>query len=166
MVRGRDVVLRTFRASDYAPVLRLWKRTGLLVGPSDEEEELARSLRRDPELFVVAESAGRIVGAVLGRFDGRRGWVNHLAVDPRLQRHGLGRNLLEELERRLVRKGCLKVNLHIERPNRAVAGFYLRVGYARRPLLFLEKWLERAPPPARRTRGRPSRRARRPSVRA
>ena len=83
------------------------------------------------------------MGAVLGRFDGRRGWVNHLAVDARCRHRGVGTEIMRELERRLVSKGCRKVNLHVLRGNAGVCEFYESLGYARAELVFMEKYLPR-----------------------
>lgn len=134
--------IRRYRPADLVAVRRLWRASGLVISPSDSRAELTRSLRRDPDLFLVAEDDnGRIVGVVLGRFDGRRGWVNHLAVDVRARSAGIGTSLMEALEQRLLRKGCRKVNLHIESSNRGVRSFYQKLGYEARPLLFMQKWL-------------------------
>jgi ribosomal protein S18 acetylase RimI-like enzyme len=133
--------IRAYRPADYRRVVGLWQRAGLISSPSDRREELERSRRRDPDLFLVAESRKGIVGVVLGRFDGRRGWINHLAVDSDYRRRGLGRELMERVERRLLRKGCAKVNLHIEPGNRGVVEFYVRLGYRERELLFMDKWI-------------------------
>ena len=135
------VRLRRYRASDYAPVLALWKRAGLGIGPSDERPQVENSRRRDPDLFLVAECGGAIVGVVLGRWDGRRGWVNHLAVDEAHRGRGVGRQLMAALEGRLRARGCEKVNLHVEPANAGVCEFYSRVGYERRDLIFMQKWL-------------------------
>ena len=145
-------------------MVRIWRASGIGTGPSDKFAELERQRRTDPDLFLVAERKGRPVGVVLGRFDGRRGWVNHLAVDPTGRRLGTGSALMAELEQRLARKGCPKVNLHVLPENVEVCGFYERLGYGRRALLFMDKWLT-APSgavgassvPARRGRGRSAR---------
>lgn len=143
VARGGRPVVREYRASDYAAVRRLWRAAGLHLGPSDSARELERSLGRDPDLFLVTEERGRIVGAVLGRFDGRRGWMNHLAVAPAARHRRIGSTLVRELERRLRQKGCRKVNLHVVRENAGVVAFYRTLGYARADLYFLEKWLRR-----------------------
>lgn len=96
-----------------------------------------------------------MVGVVLGRFDGRRGWVNHLAVDPAFRHRRLGSLLMAELERRLARKGCPKVNLHVTRDNRGVVAFYESLGYATRDMVFMEKWLPRRLRTGRRKSGHP-----------
>lgn len=143
-----EIRIRPFVPSDYSAIVELWRISGIHLSPSDTPRELERSRRRDPDLFLVAERDGRIVGAVLGRFDGRRGWINHLAVDAAMRHLGLGARLMTEVERRLARKGCAKVNLHVTRENEAVCAFYERVGYARRDMVFMEKWL-RVPAPGR-----------------
>ena len=140
-VAARPVRIRPYVPADYAKVRRLWKEAGLHESPSDRREELERERRRDPDLFLVAERAGRLVGAVLGRFDGRRGWVNHLAVTESSRRLGIGRKLMADLEQRLRAKGCPKVNLQVEPTNEAACGFYERLGYRRRELIFMERWL-------------------------
>ena len=135
------VRIRPYAPADFASVHRLWKRSGLLLNPSDRRSELERSRRRDPDLFLVAERGGRLVGVVLGRFDGRRGWVNHLAVADTSRGHGLGRRLMAELERRFRAKGCPKINLQVEPTNERACSFYEHLGYRRRGLLFMERWL-------------------------
>ena len=78
--------LRDFRfPADYPEVRSLWHAAGpgIQTGRSDELEEIRKKVERDPDLFIIAENQGKVIGAVLGGFDGRRGIVYHLAVDPR-----------------------------------------------------------------------------------
>lgn len=156
--------IRQYLPKDHRRVVRLWRDSGLGISHSDTVREIERTRRRDPDLFLVAEEEGVLVGVVLGRFDGRRGWVNHLAIDRRARGLGLGVALMAELERRLVRKGCPKINLQVEPANEAVTGFYERLGYRRRPMIFMERWMRGAPrrPPTPRPRARPSAGKRRP----
>jgi ribosomal protein S18 acetylase RimI-like enzyme len=133
--------IREFRWADYEEVIALWKRAGLLPGRSDERGEIEKKLSRDPDLFLVGIEAGAIVAAVIGGYDGRRAWIYHLAVEPGLHARGFGTLLLDELESRLRKKGCLKVNLHIEPENSSVMHFYQQCGYAHNELIFMGKWL-------------------------
>jgi len=133
--------VREFHLDDYEAVIGLWRRTGLLPSRSDERAEIAKKLERDPELFLVGIKSGVIVGTALGGYDGRRGWVYRLAVAPELQANGFGAALLQELESRFRKKGCLKVNLLIETDNADVQGFYQRHDYESDDLIFMEKWL-------------------------
>jgi len=137
------VQVREFAWDDYEAVVALWDSAGLTVGPSESVEGLQLKLERDRDLFLVAELDGRVGGAVLGAFDGRRGWIYHLAVDERHRYQGTGRVLLNELERRLRARGCVKVNLLVAADNAGVVPFYERLGYRSDELVFMEKWLER-----------------------
>ncbi|MEW6231160.1 MAG: GNAT family acetyltransferase [Chloroflexota bacterium] len=125
------LVIREFEADrDYQVVFELWKTAGLLIRPSDTLDEVRKKLERDRDLFLVAEEDGAVVGAVMGGWDGRRGWVYHLAVDRARQRNGIGRQLMAELERRLRAKGALKINLQVYRDNVAAQEFYQKLGYS------------------------------------
>jgi ribosomal protein S18 acetylase RimI-like enzyme len=135
-------VLREFRESDYEAVLATWRECGLTIKPSDSLPELRRVMERNPGLFLVAEAEGVVVGAVIGAWDGRRGWIYHLAVRPPARRRGIARMLMDEVERRLRAAGATKVNLLVERSNVAVADFYRTLGYAPDDLLFMGKRLE------------------------
>lgn len=75
--------------------------------------------------------AGRIVGTVMAGYDGHRGWVNYLAVDPGMRGRGLGRALMDRVERMLVERGCPKLNLQIREDNEVVQDFYRTLGYTR-----------------------------------
>jgi ribosomal protein S18 acetylase RimI-like enzyme len=133
--------IREFRIEDSHEVMVLWQQAGLIISRSDTPEGLRRKLERDAELFLVAQENDRIIGVVMGCFDGRRGWINHLAVAPDKQRTGLGSLLVKQVEERLKAKSCEKVNLLIEPANGVVQGFYERLGYVRDDLIFMEKWL-------------------------
>ncbi|MED1725594.1 GNAT family acetyltransferase [Brevibacillus parabrevis] len=135
--------LQSFSLEQYEEVVELWQRAGLALSRSDSLEGLRYKLERDPELFLVAISeAGQLAGAVMGSYDGRRGWVNHLAVDPAYQGQALGSRLMQELERRLANVGCEKINLLIEPENSGVQAFYRQLGFAADELIFMEKWID------------------------
>src|SRR3569623_408794 len=101
--------IREFRLADYEAVKMLWREAGLTLKPSDELPEIKKKLERDPELFLVAEDQGQLVGAVIGAWDGRRGFIYHLAIEPARQRQGLGLQLMQEVEKRLAQRGATKV---------------------------------------------------------
>jgi ribosomal protein S18 acetylase RimI-like enzyme len=96
--------------SDYEQVIELWQsiERGVHLGRSDTLTEIEKKISRDPDLFLVAEFDGRIIGAVIGGFDGRRGLIYHLAVASAFRGRGIGSKLMQEVESRLRAKGCLK----------------------------------------------------------
>ena len=114
---------------------------GVHLGRSDTREEIARKLQRDPDLFLVAENDGRMVGTVIGGYDGRRGLVYHLAVSPEFQNLGIGSALMEEVENRLRLLGCLKVYLLVVDENTAVIDFYTTRGWSPMDVTILAKEL-------------------------
>lgn len=117
--------------SDYEPVYRLWQsiEKGVRVGRSDTLAEIEKKVSRDPDLFLVAESDRRIVGSVVGGFDGRRGLIYHLAVDAGFRGIGIGSRLMDEVESRLRRKGCLKSYLLVTDDNPEAEEYYLNRGW-------------------------------------
>jgi ribosomal protein S18 acetylase RimI-like enzyme len=117
--------------ADYHAALELWSgmEKGVRVGRSDTPEEIQKKLNRDPDLFLVAELDGRIVGTVIGGYDGRRGLVYHLAVSWEQRAQGLGSRLMAEVERRLQAKGCLKCYLIVLDDNPEAMKFYENLGW-------------------------------------
>jgi ribosomal protein S18 acetylase RimI-like enzyme len=129
--------LREFRfPEDYAAVIELWSQAGpgVHVRRSDQPEEIAKKLQRDPDLFLVAEAEGLMVGAVMGGFDGRRGLVYHLAVAAAYRQHGLGAALMQELETRLRAKGCIRCYLLVTKDNEQAMRFYEKQAWERMDL--------------------------------
>jgi ribosomal protein S18 acetylase RimI-like enzyme len=124
---GERVHLREFQyPEDYRAARLLWENAGpgIHIRRSDEPEEIQKKLQRDPDLFMVAEIQGRLVGTVIGGFDGRRGLIYHLAVDAAFRQQGVGSLLMDEVERRLRAKGCLKCYLMVTVDNDNALRFY------------------------------------------
>lgn len=130
---------RSFTLNDFDSVVHLWRKAGLILSLSDTSEGLKKKLKRDSELFFVAEEDHHIIGVVMGSYDGRRGWINHLAVDPEYQGRKIGQAMIMELEKRFKKEGCEKVNLLIEPSNKGVQSFYEKQAYKRDELIFMEK---------------------------
>ena len=122
-----DIRVRVFRfAEDYQAARFLWENagSGIHVRRSDEPEEIQKKLQRDPDLFLVAETDGKLIGTVIGGFDGRRGLIYHLAVEAGFRQLGVGSLLMDEVERRLKTKGCLKCYLMVADDNENAMRFY------------------------------------------
>ncbi len=127
----RDLKIRPFEfEKDMQKVLDLWNTAGpgVQLSRSDQPREIRKKLKKDPDLFLVAEQGDVLIGAVLGGFDGRRGIVYHLAVANEHRNEGVGRILMQELENRLRSKGCLKYYLLVTKQNEDALKFYSRIG--------------------------------------
>lgn len=134
-----EILLREFHyPDDYPPTLDLWKNAGpgIHVRRSDEPEEIQKKLQRDPDLFLLAVADGRIVGSVIGGFDGRRGLIYHLAVESSLRHRGIGGLLMEEVEKRLKAKGCIKCYLLVTTENENAIRFYESRGWENMDTVF------------------------------
>lgn len=134
--------IRTFNfPDDYEAVYDLWVNagSGIHLRRSDEPGEIAKKLQRDSDLFLVAEVEGKIEGSVTGGFDGRRGMMYHLAVTESHRRQGIGTALVDELERRLIDKGCIRYYLLMDFDNTEVLRFYRAHGWQKMDLLALAK---------------------------
>ncbi len=128
------VTLREFHYPQDLSVTRdLWENagSGIQVRRSDEPQEIQKKLLRDPDLFLVAEANGRIIGSVIGGFDGRRGMIYHLAVEERYRSQGVGGLLMDEVERRLKQKGCIRCYLLVTIDNETAMRFYEGRGWQR-----------------------------------
>jgi len=126
------ICIREFRAGhDYAAVMRLWNQMekGIHIGPSDAQAEIDKKLLRDPDLFLVAENGGALVGTVIGGFDGRRGFIYHLAVDAAHRGQGVGGRLMDEVEARLRAKGCIRCYLFVTPDNVQAMRYYEKRGW-------------------------------------
>lgn len=118
--------------ADYEAVFQLWAsiERGVRTGRSDLPAEIEKKLGRDPDLFLVAEAQGVIVGSVIGGFDGRRGLIYHLAVHAAYRGRGIGSGLMDEVEARLRARGCLKSYLLVTDDNPEAEMYYQRRGWS------------------------------------
>ena len=121
--------------------MRSGKRADRTRPWNDPRKDIARKLVVQREWFLVAVEDDAVVGSVMAGYDGHRGWVNYLAVDPAHRRGGLGRELMAEAERLLAEAGCPKINLQVRGTNDAALRFYERVGYTRDDVVSLGRRL-------------------------
>ena len=134
--------IRAYEPTDEASVVALWGRCGLTRPWNDPRKDIARKLRVRPDLFRVGVLGGRIVATCMAGYEGHRGWINYLAVDPDHQRRGLGRVMIQDAEARLRAAGCPKINIQVRTTNAAAVEFYQALGYQVDDVVSLGKRLE------------------------
>jgi ribosomal protein S18 acetylase RimI-like enzyme len=123
--------IRDFQPEDESAVIRLWERAGLTRPWNDPHKDIARKLAVRCGWFLVGLEGGEIVASVMVGYDGHRGWINYLAVDPDLQRQGHGREIMRHAEQLLLAAGCPKINLQVRDDNQSAIAFYERIGFQR-----------------------------------
>lgn len=127
------VDFRELTSADYDEVVALWRVTeGVVLRDVDEREPIARYLTRNPGLSFVASHHGRVIGAVLCGTDGRRGYLQHLAVAPAHRRRGVGRALVQRCIDALAQRGLEKCHLMVLPQNEAARAFWRRLGWQER----------------------------------
>jgi len=133
-------IIREYQSSDYHAVFEIWQACELTLGLSDTFQELERVRLLHPNLFLVLENGKEIIGTVMGSFDGRRGYVHHLAVLPEHRQNGCGTLLMRELEKRYEKMGAVKIHLFVEKRNQAVVAYYeKRQWQVRNDLIMMSK---------------------------
>ena len=127
--------IRSLTEEDYMVMLQIWERAGLSFRPEgrDEKTRLRHEMKHETAVFLGAEEAGRLIGVVLGTHDGRKGWINRLAVLPEHRHKGIGRRLVEAVEERLQGRGIRIVTCLIEGDNEASMRFFESLGYVGHP---------------------------------
>ncbi len=128
-----SAVIAPLTEQDLDAVLALWSQTdGVGLNESDTLEHLRSYLNRNPGLSLVVRDGERIVGAVLCGHDGRRGYLNHLAIQPEYRNRGLGRQLVDTCLASLSSVGILKCNIFLYTNNELGARFWRRGGWSQR----------------------------------
>ncbi|MFW9971007.1 MAG: GNAT family N-acetyltransferase [Candidatus Odinarchaeota archaeon] len=133
--------IETFSMEFYDDIIALWRKAGINVGSTDTIEEIERMLKRNPQLFLIGKLGQKIISVVMGGFDGRRGYVHHLAVDPDCQKKGYGKMLMDELIARFRKMGVHKIHLFIEKYNKEVVKFYLNLDWEIRDDLIMMSYV-------------------------
>jgi ribosomal protein S18 acetylase RimI-like enzyme len=125
----RAVTIREFTWDDYPAVIALWTAVFGGTKPEDERAALARTVERNPGLFLVADDAGAVVGTVLGAWDGRRAHLYHVAVAPTQHRQGIGRALIAAIAARIWPLGVRTIHLRVAEGNDRAIAFYRSLGF-------------------------------------
>ena len=133
--------IRPFTIGDTEPVIALWRDCDLTRPWNDPARDIDRKLAQADDLLLVGTVDDRVVGTVMAGYDGHRGWINYLAVDPKARGVGHGRALMAAAELRLREVGCPKINLQVRDSNSDALAFYERIGFTIDAVISLGKRL-------------------------
>jgi ribosomal protein S18 acetylase RimI-like enzyme len=141
------IAIVPFKERHRAEVVHLWQSVfGYTTAHNEPGLAIDRKVDHDDGLFFVAETGtGEVLGTVMGGYDGHRGWIYSLAVFPEHRRKGIGSRLMDHVEKILLDRGCLKINLQVMEGNEAVVEFYERLGYTADARISLGKKLYLGP---------------------
>ena len=127
-------------ATDRLQVVELWRNVfGYETAHNEPNLAISKKIAINDGLFFVAVENSAIVGTIMAGYDGHRGWLYSVAVDPAKRLSGLGSSLVIRAEKALADLGCMKINLQLLATNEATAAFYKSVGYSVEPRLSMGK---------------------------
>jgi ribosomal protein S18 acetylase RimI-like enzyme len=121
--------LRDCRREDCPAVLDLWRRADAIPSRTDTLEDLRRLVDDSAAILIAAEADGRLVGTIIGGWDGWRGNMYRLAVLPDFRRRGIARSLVAEAERRLRAKGARRITALVAGSEEQAMAFWQATGY-------------------------------------
>lgn len=124
------VTIEKMTLRHYEAAVKLWKQCeGVHLGKADEREAIARYLRRNAGMSLVAMDNGRLVGTVLCGHDGRRGILHHLAVAKDCRGKGVGKLLATQACEGLKAVGLDRCWILILADNGAARQFWKALGW-------------------------------------
>jgi ribosomal protein S18 acetylase RimI-like enzyme len=123
--------IRRAQPADADALLRFWTEAGASLSTTDDVPYLRRAIENPAAALIVAEANERLVGSILGAFDGWRGNLYRLVVHPSYRRQGIARALVREIERIFVAWGVRRVTVLVELDRPWATQFWQAVGYPR-----------------------------------
>jgi ribosomal protein S18 acetylase RimI-like enzyme len=134
--------IRDMAEDDIPQVIELWQAVGDYHDYLDIPLALLEKARLEKDLFLVAEANSRVIGTVMGGFDGRSGSAARLAVAEDCRRKGVATGLMKELETRLKSKGSPQLSLILEQANIEARLLYEKLGFqASEDIVYMKKFL-------------------------
>jgi ribosomal protein S18 acetylase RimI-like enzyme len=133
---AEDITLRTLTLADYDRWMAIWQEAGLhSIRPHgrDSRQAFARQLDSGTHTMLGLELSGELIGVVLATHDGRKGWINRLAIRPEYRRQGYAARLVAEAERVLHEQGISIIAALIETGNDASLTLFRKLGYSELP---------------------------------
>ena len=124
-----NVTIREALPADFDAIIEMWYRIDRHTELPDQPVYLQQFHDLSPDLFLVAEVDGRLVGTIIGGWDGWRGHIARLAADPTLRRKGIARKLVEEIESRLRARGARRIYALVDRRSPPAIPFWEAAGY-------------------------------------
>ena len=135
------ISIRPYQDPEVAAILELWRAAGLTLPVQQPERDIRAARTRGRGEVFVAEYESRLIATIMVGREEDRGWLYYLAVEPSVQRKGLGRAMVRHAEKWLRSRGCAKVMLMVRENNRRVRGFYERLGYQPEPRHIMSRGL-------------------------
>ena len=139
------LTVRSYAPADFEKVIALWEACELTRPWNDPASDIEFCVGSENSILLVGVAGGesKIVATAMVGHDGHRGWVYYVAVAPKHQEKGAGREIMAHAEGWLAQRGVPKAMLMIRETNKKVIGFYERLGYAVEERVVMARWLKK-----------------------
>ena len=136
-----EMIISDFLDDQSDAVIALWQRCGLTRSWNEPAIDIIRKNTDKNGKFLVGYVGQSLIASVMIGYDGHRGSINYLAIDPDYSASGYGKAMMAEAECFLQSIGCPKINLCVRQDNDRVVSFYHQLGYATETVILLCKRL-------------------------
>ena len=127
----------------YDAVINLWKEAGFSSLRSlgrDRRELVTKEMEVNPDLFLGAFEGDTLIGVCVGTDDGRKGWLNRLAIHLGHRRKGVAKLLVKATEEALKKRGRQIIGILIEDWNEESLELFQNEGYVlHKDIFYLSK---------------------------
>lgn len=125
-------LIRPLDPQDYETLVALWTAAGssIQVLGRESREAMTKHFHDFSGLSFGAVRDGRLIGVVLGTHDGRKGWINRLAVLPECRRQGVAEALVTRCDAAIRAAGIEIVAALVERDNQASASLFRKLDFS------------------------------------
>lgn len=123
------IIIETYSPEYENAVIELWRKCNLLRSWNNAKKDIERKMKVSDKLFLIGFLDNEIIATVMGGYDGHRGYINYLAIDPVYQGRGIGKEIMQAIEERLKALNCPKINVQIRNDNLDTLNFYKSIGY-------------------------------------
>lgn len=127
----KKIAIRYMNLNDYEKVVNLWRESNLKIeiDGADSYDSIKKSLEFMPQLHIVAEDKGLIVGVIIGSYDYRKGYLHRLAIKKEYRRQGIAKKLMSYGERELIKLGASRIDGLIFKGNSISKSLLKKMGY-------------------------------------
>ena len=137
-----SLLIRPFKEGDEEALVSLWNMCKLTVPWNNPYKDIARKLKVQSDLFLMGYLEDKLIASIIAGYDGHRGWINYFGVHPDFQGRGYGKQLMNNVEKRLRELGCPKINLQIREVNDKVLSYYQKLGFVEEKRINMGKRIE------------------------
>ena len=128
-----QITIRKANQQDIDTIIQIWRNAELTHKPNgrDTKENLHSQLLLPQIRIFVASLKNEDVGTIMVTHDGRKGWLNRLAVLKNCRNKGIAQKLIAHSEKWLARNGIEIYATLIDDPNDPSMNLFMKAGYTK-----------------------------------